>query len=93
MNPQWNDAPVSRAELADLQRRVDKIDRGGTRGVGVLAVQIQELAKDLAAHEKQHEQERQARAAMRRWLVGAFIAAVAAVDGPVVAIVLARGGR
>jgi len=66
--------------------------------VAVLGVQLQQIAKDVAkleiqmeAHRKEHEAEESARVSARRWLAGIVIAAVAAIDGPVVAILLARG--
>jgi hypothetical protein len=87
---------VSREEfrmLADRvggnERRLDEIDRSGTRGVGVLAVQLTELAKDMAAHEVKHDQERDRRAANRKWVWLAVIALVGAVDGPIVTVLLA----
>jgi hypothetical protein len=93
--------PVSREEfrmLADRvyagERRMEGIDVNGTRGVVVLAVQVQELSKDLAAHEVKHDQERDQRAANRKWVWAAVIAVVAAVDGPVVSVLLTmRGGH
>ena len=95
---------VSRREFDHLVARVEQMDSLGTRGVGAMSVQITELAKDFsdlkadtkaweATHDKQHEQEKRERTLARRWLVGAAIAAVAAVDGPVVTVLLARGGR
>lgn len=71
------------------ERRLDEIDRSGTRGVGVLAIQLQELSKDLAAHETKHDQERSARAAGRKWLIALGVAFLAAVDGPIVTVLLA----
>lgn len=70
-------------------RRLDEIDRGGTRGVAVMAIQLQELAKDLASHEIKHDQEREQRASNRKWVWMAVIALVAAVDGPIVTVLLA----
>lgn len=67
---------VTRAELERLEDKIDRIDTGGTRGVGVLAVQVQELAKDLAAHERSHEIERQQRVSGRRWLITTIIAGI-----------------
>jgi hypothetical protein len=61
--------------------------------IAALTVEVRELAKDLAKHELTHEQAVAARAAARKWWVMAVLAAVAAVDGPVVTIVLARGAR
>jgi len=68
--------------------------------VAVLGVQLQEIAKDVAKLEKQMDDHRadhwraeSARVTGRRWLAAMIIAAVAAVDGPMVTILLARGGR
>jgi hypothetical protein len=68
------------------------------RGVGVLAVQIQELTKDVARveadmreHRTEHQRAERDRIAGRRWLTGVIIAAVAAVDIPTLYLVLSRG--
>lgn len=82
---------VTREEFFRLASRVDIIDSAGTRGVAVLAVQIQELAKDVAKHEEKHDREEAHRANNRKWLFMAAVAVIAAIDGPVVTIVLARG--
>jgi hypothetical protein len=86
---------VTRGEFQDLWRRVEAIDTVGSRGVAVVGVQVQELTKDVAKLETQLEQHRtehvlaeQARISGRRWLIAAIIAAVAAVDGPMVTILL-----
>jgi hypothetical protein len=104
--------PVTRDEfrmLADTVARtggrLDSIDQSGTRGVAVLAVQLQELAKDvaslstgLAAHERSHAEhdaqtararadEARARIAGRRWMAGAAIALLAAIDGPMLYLI------
>lgn len=84
---------VTREEFLAMARRLDQIDATGTRGVAVLAVQIQELAKDFAKHEQVHDREEARRMSGRRWLFAMAVAVIAAVDGPVVTIVLARGGR
>lgn len=84
---------VTRGEWLSMMRRLDAIDTTGTRGVAVLAVQIQDLAKDFAKHEQQHEREEAQRSSNRKWLFAMAVAVIAAVDGPVVTIVLARGGR
>ena len=75
-----------------MVNRLDQIDAGGTRGVAVLAVQVQELAKDMARHEEKHDRQETARAANRKWTIMAFIGAVAAIDGPIVTVVLALHG-
>jgi len=76
-------------EIRVLAARLEQIDAGGTRGVAVLSVQLQELAKDFARHEAEHERERRERIIGRRWAVGAVVAAIAAIDGPVVSVLLA----
>jgi len=68
--------------------------------VAVLGVQIQEIAKDVAKLEKQMEDHRgehqaaeSARVNGRRWMAAMIVTAIAAIDGPMVTILLARGGR
>jgi hypothetical protein len=84
-------AAVSREEFDRVLYRLDQMDAGGTRGVAVLAVQVQELAKDMARHEEKHDRQETARAANRKWAIMAMIAAVAAIDGPIVTVILAHG--
>ena len=84
--------------------------RGGTRGVAVLAVQVQQIAQDvarleqamtkdvarlerrleatMAEHSDAHDAERAGRMNSRRWIVGAVIALIAAIDGPLVTVLL-----
>lgn len=78
-----------------LERRVDNID-ATARMNAVLAVQLQELSKDVSAlertlegHRSEHAQAAAAAVSSRRWLVGVMVAAIAAVDGPVVTLLLA----
>jgi hypothetical protein len=77
---------VTRGEFDMLARRVDEnarrldsIDSTGTRGVGVLQLQITDLAKDFAAHEKQHEIQESRRAGARRWAWSMAVAGVASM--------------
>lgn len=86
-----------RDEVRAVSTRVDLIDQTGSRGVAVLAVQVSELSKDVGAvktdiegHRGEHQQDARARVTGRRWLIATFVAAVAAVDGPLVTILLAR---
>lgn len=80
------------ARFADrVMTRMEHMDSTGTRGVAVLAVQMQELAKDMAAHEVKHDREVADRQSSRKWWLMAALAAVAAVDGPIVTVILARG--
>lgn len=89
--------PVTRPEFEMLARRVNEnarrieaIDTGGTRGVAVLQLQITDLAKDFAKHEEQHAQAETRRLSGRRWAIALAVAAVAAIDGPMVTILLSR---
>lgn len=76
--------------VEDNARRIEAIDQGGTRGVAVLQLQLTDLAKDLAAHEQQHNQLEARRVSGRRWAIALAVAAVAAIDGPMVTILLSR---
>ena len=69
--------------------RLDEIDRSGTRGVGVLAMQVAELGKDMGQmqqqmsdHERNHKEDaakaEAAKVSARRFRVTAGLAAVAA---------------
>ena len=98
--------PVTRFEFAELARqvaaqaqRLDAIDTAGTRGVAVVAVQLQEVAKDVAhlekaidAHRGEHVAAEAARVNGRRWMIGAAVGLVAAIDGPLVTVLLAFHG-
>lgn len=59
--------------------RLDLLDREGPRGMAVLAVQVTQLAADLATHEQAHtDQARQRRADIWR-LVAVLVALIAPV--------------
>jgi hypothetical protein len=86
---------------AEQDVRLAALDQGGSRGVIVLQVQIQDLTKEVTklradmdhrfdAHDHQHEKDEAKRVTSRRWLVGSIIAAVASVDGPLVTLLLSR---
>lgn len=86
--------PVSRDEYRDLVRRVDAIDAAGTRGVGVLAVQVAEVIKDMSDvrtelkdHRRDHEAESRARVVARRWTIGTVIALAAVIETPLLYLV------
>lgn len=84
---------VTRDEFAMLAEqvkgnatRLDVIDATGTRGVGVLSVQVADVIKDVAElrgqlgeHEKQHDTDARARTAGRRWSLGFAVAAFASL--------------
>jgi hypothetical protein len=84
---------VSREEFAMLRdavtenaRRLDSIDRDGTRGVGVVQQQLMDLKGDVTAlsvrfdkHEEEHRSDAVARQSAKRWAWGAAIGAVASV--------------
>lgn len=81
-------ASVSRYEFEDLKARVgrsearlDDIDRSGTRGVALLALQVQTLTTsigeskaDLAAHRAEHKSN-------RRWFITAIAVYLGALGG------------
>lgn len=76
------------------QGRLDSIDATGTRGVGVLQTQITDLAKDVAGlsarmdrHDEDHKRDEAARRAARRWMIATAIAALTAVEGPLVYVI------
>jgi hypothetical protein len=89
------DAPVSRGEfemlartVAENARRLDSIDRGGTRGVAVVQLQVSDLAKDVAKlaerldqHERDHQQDARDRRTGRRYLITTVIAGATALAG------------
>jgi len=86
-----------REQVADNARRLDDIDRMGTRGVAVLAVQVGELTKDVGAvqlqmenHRKEHEADVKARVLARRWAVGIGLAVFTAIESPLVALLVSR---
>jgi hypothetical protein len=88
---------VSRDEFAMLRenvaknaRRLEEMDREGTRGVAVLAVQVADLAKDFGEHRHEHEVELKSRASSRRWAVGLAAVLFAAVESPLVTLLLSR---
>lgn len=71
--------------VAANQARLEGIDQGGTRGVGVVQAQLVDVVKDLAelkadvnsrfdAHQRVHDQDQRDRAAQRRWAITTAIA-------------------
>lgn len=95
---------VTRGEFAMLVQqvtanaaRLDAIDTGGTRGIGILQQQITDLAKDvhgvelrLEQHDRQHDEEKRERLSGRRWLMGLAFGLLASIDGPVLAILFSH---
>lgn len=88
---------MRRREFERLERRVDHLDQTGTRGVGVLTERVADLAKDVAklealmeAHERQHEQDRQERAAGRRWLIGTIAAMSSGILALIIEVMIAH---
>jgi len=89
-------------EHARLAQAIASLDEHGSRGVGSLQTRMDSLVASMAelkadmrlrfdGHDREHERDERARVASRRWLVGAVIGGIAAVDGPLVTILLARG--
>ena len=75
--------------------RLEKIDTGGTRGVGVLAVQVSELTKDVGAvqtqleqHRAEHAEETRARQSSRRLVIGWGIVVFAALESPLITLLI-----
>ena len=82
-----NESP-SRYEFEDLERRVDaserrldEIDRSGTRGVAVLAVQVQNLISGVAKVESEIEGHKKDHVNNRRWAIGTIVAILTAIGG------------
>jgi len=96
--------PVSRgmfdmlaAQVAANALRLDTIDQGGTRGVGIVQVQLTDLAKDVAMlgtrldkHEQEHELEARDRASVRWRLTGLVVTLFASIEAPLIALLLHR---
>lgn len=82
------DAYFTRREGDTLSRRVESIDRDGTRGAELIAAQTaenskaigrlqQEVHERFTEHTRQHDKEARARQSSRRWRITASIAAIA----------------
>lgn len=71
---------MSPAASRDDLRRVEQALTGQVR-------RLEQVVKD---HASAHEREKTARLSSRRWLVGIAIAVIAAIDGPIVTVVLAH---
>lgn len=81
----WREFEQHLAADETQKERVNAMDVQGTRGVGVVQVQVTELVKDFAElkasvqqwqgqHEQQHERELNQRVIGRRWAIGTAIA-------------------
>jgi|SRR6266568_2523920 len=86
------DFPASQRDLDALARKVDFIDQNGSRGMGVLAIQVAEIIKDLgildtrvenrfAEHAAQHQREAEVRSGNRKWVMTTAIGGVASMGG------------
>lgn len=73
-----------RDQVAEQARKLEAIDQGGTRGVGILAVQIQRLTGDFARHEGQHDRD----TARRRADGWRLLALVVGLVGPLYPVLL-----
>jgi hypothetical protein len=83
-----------KSQVTDSARRIDAIDQSGTRGVGIVQVQLTDLAKDVAAlgarmdtHDREHESEARDRRSSRRWMVATAIAFMAMLETPLIYLV------
>lgn len=95
-----SDGPINRDEFRWLANRVDSIDHAGTRGEVGLAMQVKQvisdigmLRADLNSHRQDHLTAERARVVGRRWIIGAVIALIAAIDGPLVTVLLGMAHR
>lgn len=86
-----------RDRVSENARRLDEIDRLGTRGVAILGVQVQELSKDLGGvqhqlelHQREHEQDARDRRTSRRWAIGIGCALFAAIESPLVTLLISH---
>lgn len=79
-----------RQVVASNQARMESIDSGGTRGIGVIDAKLTEVVRDLAtlqssvdsrfeAHNVLHETDRKDRISGRRWAIGTSIAIMTAL--------------
>lgn len=92
--------PITRYEFQDLERRVganerriEDIDHGGTRGVAVLAVQVQDIIKSVAELKRDMETHETKHITDRRWAISILIAFIAAIGGlyPFLIVLLQHG--
>ena len=84
-------------EYAEMKERLLTLETQGPRALGVLEARVTDLTEQvrlvrraISDHDQAHVQAEQGRRADRRWLVGAIIAGIAAIDGPLVTILLSR---
>ena len=87
-------SPPTRGEFTMLMQQVAENARAAA-GLGMLQVQLAELVKDVAkldgaleSHEAAHVRDERDRARGRRQIVGLVIAAVAAIDGPLLTLLI-----
>jgi hypothetical protein len=83
---------ISRSEFDALVSRVDRQEP-----VAVLAVQVAEvikdvtqLAGDLKDHRLEHAEDQRSRSSARRWAIGLAVVLFAAVESPLVTLLLTR---
>jgi hypothetical protein len=81
-------------QVQDNAARLEGLDSTGTRGVGIVQVQLTDLSKDVArltarmdTHEVEHRRDQQERKAARRWQITAWIALLAMLEGPIIYII------
>jgi hypothetical protein len=84
------------AQLAEVGRRVDAMDQGGTRRNTMLAAQLAGVTADVAGlrlelreHDQLHDAADRARIIGRRWVITAVIAVLAVVETPLLYLVTA----
>jgi hypothetical protein len=87
---------ISRAEFDGWTRQIER-NADAAAAQSALAVQVAEVIKDvtevrseLREHRKEHETERAARASQRRWMIGLIVVLFAAVESPLVTLLITR---
>ena len=87
--------------IGNLELRVNWLDEHGTRGVGALQIQVTQLVRDVTKVEERLDRQdaeldrrfddaERKRAASRRWAWGWAIAAVIALETPLITLLAQR---
>jgi len=86
------------AQVAANAQRLNDIDSTGTRGVLVVQTQLADLKGDVVSgfaetkiwqgrHEQEHRDEAKSRTNTRRWAWGLGVAALAALESPLLVLI------
>lgn len=72
----WREIDRVDRRIDENRTRIDGLDQHGSRGVDALRGKVDALARDIEAHEEQHEQARRDQVTGRRWLLGIVAALI-----------------